>query len=268
MQMHYDLVILGGGSFTNCLITQAEEFNLNTLIVTDQKSHIYEKSVAYEEFFSLEDRLKTAQLIIGTRFEKKNPELFENLKDYLRRMRETDSGRVVYLSSVAVYPNSSKKMKENDANPICKYGESKFRIERELGAMLEDDFIALRISNLFGAQGISSLEFNIIESLRLGTTLEIPRSTTSRDFVYVQDLVKFIVSSRSLLMEPGIYNFATGISTTVENFVQIRAFPDKLVLNHSLPGAEIQHSIIDNQKIKLETNFEFTTLFDAVSSIS
>jgi nucleoside-diphosphate-sugar epimerase len=168
-------------------------------------------------------------------------------------------GKITYLSSVAVYPSSSRSISEFEANPLTEYGHSKLEIEKKLTANLGESLTVLRVSNLYGANQVSKLESGIVRCIRDTNILKLPLSNVVRDFVHVRDLVAYFLSL-GLGLPSGVYNFASGQPTSLIQFVNEWSVGFSLKWEASFEDPLILDSVINNSKFENTTNFTFTTL--------
>ena len=263
--MFYDFICLGGGNFAKYLEREATKINLKTLVVTNQNSYTFQSSISYDKFFQTAKDIESKYLVISSRFDRFDTGLFEVLSSFMHQNAQLNLGVKIFLSSVAVYPSSKVLMQEDCANPETDYGFSKLAIEKSLNSALEGTLINLRVSNLFGSDGLSRLESNIAKSVASKKPITISSSIALRDFVYVGDLTSFLFDGQALLIEPGTYNFASGISSSIEEFILTWLTGEKVALKKKIEEPTILHSVIDNRKLLKATNFKFTPLIEGVA---
>lgn len=261
--MEFDLAILGGGNLSRYLVSQSAFFNLKCLIVSDQDLNLSNNHIRYRTFIDSSDNLKINKLIINSRFDRFDDQVAESILDFLKLHGNKLFRRVYYTSSVAVYPNKGIKMNESCTDAVTEYGSSKLRLENKLFHYFPDRFIGLRVSNLYGGPFLSNLETAIRNAIKSDEVVEIPLADVSRDFLFAQDLVRFLFSNADGSLEPGNYNFATGTSTLLEEFIANYSRNQVQVLK-ILPLPEIQFSNIDNSKIIKAMNIEFTAIEDGI----
>ena len=257
--MKFDFVCLGGGPLSHFFTTKLSKSDLKFLVVSDHSIHKYDNQMSYDSFLDKLDDFHCSQMVIFSRFDRLNDDLIERLINGFRSTDKLKFGKVTFLSSVAVYPSTNRSISEAEANPQTAYGRSKIEIEKKLMASLGDSLTVLRVANLYGAAEISKLEVGIALFLKDGTPLRLPKSKVTRDFVYIDDLWTFFFA-HSLKFPPGIFNFASGKSTSIIDFVNKWAQGFPLNLESSSEDPVILESVISNLKFKKATNFSFTTL--------
>ena len=257
--MKYDFICLGGGPVSDYLAIELSKSDLSFLVVSDYSSSHSKNHISYDFFLERYAHYECSQMLILSRFDLLPNSLCEGLMNVLSRSSDMKFGKLTYLSSVAVYPSASRPLSESMPNPQSEYGRSKLQVENRLIAILGDALTVLRVSNLYGALGVSKLESSIVQCLRNESPLRIPSSKVTRDFVHISDLLTFFLSQSSETPS-GIFNFATGYATSLISFVNQWSFSYPLKLEESLGDPFILESLISNLKFKTETNFLFTTL--------
>ncbi len=137
--------------------------------------------------------------------------------------------RFVFASSMAVYGNPvDGALKETDPpKPIGFYGVSKLAAERycEVFHSLGLPTTALRLFNVYGPnqnfenmkQGMVSI---FLSFLRNGQQVQVkgPLNRT-RDFVYIDDVVRAFILASSPQSAGQIYNVASGVETSVGDLI-------------------------------------------------
>lgn len=257
--MKYDFVCLGGGPLSHYFTTMLSKSDLKFLVVSDYSNHQYDNRMSYDSFLDKLGDFECSQMVIFSRFDRLKDDVIMRLTNGFRSTDKLKFGKVTFLSSVAVYPSTNRSVSEAESNPHTAYGRSKVEIEKKLIASLGNSLTVLRIANLYGAAGISKLEFGIAQFLKDGTPLRLPKSKVTRDFVYIDDLWKFFFV-HSLKFPSGIFNFASGQSTSIVDFVNKWTQGFTLNLESFLEDPVVLESVISNLKFKKATNFTFTTL--------
>lgn len=168
----------------------------------------------------------------------------------------------------AIYGENNKICKEEEIKkPLSYYGLTK-KFNEELSEMFNKLYkikvINLRFSNIYGefsAHKKSLIHTAINNSLNNKVTKIYGDGSQTRDFIYVQDLVKIIY--KSIKLNHGSYNLASGRSKSV-NFVldKIRNISGNLkTKNLKKNKSEVKDVQISNNKIKksLKINNQFYT---------
>lgn len=177
-----------------------------------------------------------------------NVEATVKLIEYALR---TKSLRFIYASSMSVYGNvPDVPISENfTPQPISFYGIGKLTSEKYLNMYREKGLepTSIRFFNVYGPdQNMNNLKQGMI-SIYLAQLLKSEKVVVKgaldrfRDFVYIDDVVDFIVrvlNDRSAV--GGIYNCGTGIRTTVEDLlarlVRVSAVKKEIVQTEGTPG--------------------------------
>jgi len=172
------------------------------------------------------------------------------------------------LSSVAVYGTTEKIVHEDSKlNPINKYGHDKLFIEETLNTIFNQNYINLRISNVFGHLEFSDFINTCIKSYLQKETLSITNpSDTFRDFIHIDSIVSMIFqlsykNSIPLINKFQTFNLCSGISFSLAKIIDLFNTITHNELRYSTtiaPTNMILKSLIDNTKIRrtLEFNIE------------
>lgn len=169
-----------------------------------------------------------------------------------------DKTPVVYASSAAVYgDNANVPLNENDkTRPLSAYGADKLGCEyhaKVAGLIHEVPSVGMRFFNVFGPRqdpkspysGVISI---FIDRLLSGKTVKVfGDGQQVRDFVYVGDVVRFLVAAmQRTSVEAEVFNVCTGQTTSINQLARaistIAAFP--LSIDRYPPrGGDIQMSL-------------------------
>ena len=136
--------------------------------------------------------------------------------------------KIIFGSSVAVYGASKGKLfKENSiCKPIFSYSLCKKTAEDYIlyfANYFSLNFVIVRIGNVYGPYQPKIGEVGVInifiKNLLKKKTLKIfGDGKQKRDFIFIDDAVSFLQKSEKL---SGIFNLATGISTSVNSLIKI-----------------------------------------------
>ena len=166
--------------------------------------------------------------------------------------------KVVYLSTLLVYPSGSKPAKETvKPKPFSSYEKNKIREEKWLADYCGKNKVKLsiiRLANVYGDimnRGIIGLAFKALQN---GLAVTINGSGEQvRDYIFVEDaakLIKAVVFNRSA--EPiEIFNISTGQGHTVNETLALikKATRRNLLIHYGLPVKEKNSVVGDNAKI-------------------
>ena len=168
----------------------------------------------------------------------------------------------------AIYGDSKKTCNEESKKfPISYYGLSK-KFNEELSSIFfklhKVETVNLRFSNVYGeySEHKKSLIHNGIKNMLIDKKIKIfGDGKQTRDFIYVQDLIKLIY--KSLKLKHGSYNFASGSSYSVNYIINIlkKIKPNLETINTKKNLTEVRDVNISNKKIikKLKLKRKFFT---------
>lgn len=159
--------------------------------------------------FSMEDAKEDCEInVVGT-------------LNVLESAKKADA-RVVFASSSAVYGNPEKRPtpEKHPTHPISFYGLSKYIGENYCTFYQENydsEIVMLRIFNVYGPNGHGVLPDFLNKLEKTPDKLEIlGTGRQSRDFVYISDMVKFLILAATSPAAAGqIFNVGTETTTSV-----------------------------------------------------
>ncbi len=136
--------------------------------------------------------------------------------------------RVVFASSSAVYgnPNIKPTPETFPPNPIAFYGLTKLLGEKYCKFYKENfgiEVVMLRIFNVYGPNCHGAINDFLIKLHKNPDKLEVlGTGRQSRDFIYVSDMVNFLIKAATSPTAAGeIFNVGTGITTSVSELAKI-----------------------------------------------
>lgn len=145
--------------------------------------------------------------------------------------KQNNVGKLIFTSSMAVYENSNKPLKEtHQLNPISNYGISKEAGEKYIKAYSKANgfkYTTLRLFNVYGPgqdftnmkQGMLSIFIaQAIKYKKINVTGSFDRF---RDFIYISDVVDALILAMDDHCNDDIYNIGSGIKTTVRKLLQM-----------------------------------------------
>jgi UDP-glucose 4-epimerase len=151
----------------------------------------------------------------------------------MEAMRDVGVGRVVFVSSGAVYGEQTRQPLDENAipNPGSPYAVSKLASEyyvRTIGRLWGIDTVALRVFNAYGpGQNLPASHPPVIpnilnQAVRGGTIVVYGDGKQTRDYVFVDDVVRAMSAAATA---PSINNLAinvgSGIETDIRELVQM-----------------------------------------------
>ena len=181
----------------------------------------------------------------------------------LEAARSAQVKRLVFASSGAPFGEANPRIHEELApHPVSPYGASKLAGEGYCSAYYRTfglEAVALRFGNVYGPGSThkGSVVAKFIRQAFAGETLEIyGDGTQTRDFVYVDDLIKAIWQAATV---PGVggevFQIATNRETTLHELTELlveelgnAGVKDVLVRHASSRLGDVQHNFSDTTK--------------------
>jgi nucleoside-diphosphate-sugar epimerase len=185
--------------------------------------------------------------------------------NFLMAGKEKNAGKLVYVSTCQVYGKQTRfPLSERDLpHPIDIYSASKLAGEDLAISFSETEKVNVSISRAFNHYGPRQrhdfLIPGVIDRLLHGKELELHNPRSTRDFSYVDDIVR----GYALLAEKGrsgeVYHFCSGIERSIEDVVhtiaKVGQFNAK-INRSSKPNVEVSRSVGNYSKAKKELGWE------------
>jgi UDP-glucose 4-epimerase len=178
----------------------------------------------------------------------------------LKACKQAGVSKIIFSSTSAVYGDSNNNRMTEEAvpAPISYYGLSKLvaenyiRLFHELNGI---NYTILRYSNVYGPRQTAKGEGGVVaifrSKLKKGLPLLVHGSgNQSRDFIYVQDVVRANIAA----IHQGnleTINISTGLRTTINNVVNMLKMihgPHLEIIHGSERPGDIMDSCLDNNK--------------------
>ncbi len=166
--------------------------------------------------------------------------------------------KIIYISTILVYPSSSKKIRETTTPaPESSYEKGKIKEEKLLTNYAKRRNIKLniiRLANVYGNKknrGIIGIIFNSILNDR--PIVVNGNGNQIRDYIFVEDAVKLInfliFSGQKNLVE--IFNICTGQGYTIQDLIKLakKITKNEMNIKYSKPVKEKMAIVGDNKKI-------------------
>lgn len=150
----------------------------------------------------------------------------------MEAMRDVGVGRVVFISSGAVYGDQGDQPLREDAEPAPRspYAVSKLAAEyyvRTIGALWGIETVCLRVFNTYGpGQHLPPSHPPVIPSflrqgIRGGSLVVHGDGSQSRDFVYVDDVVRAMVAAATApYINQGVINVGSGQEVSIRQVAE------------------------------------------------
>lgn len=170
----------------------------------------------------------------------------------------------IFISSAAVYANSSKALKEsNKTRPICIYGETKLageKITKQICTKNKIPFTTVRLFNVYGPNDrVPHVIPRIITQVKnQKENIELGNLQPKRDFIYVDDVSDALYKILEHKPKNRVYNIGTGKEHSVKEIAElfIKFLPRKnlrvLLRKNLIRKKERLHLKADIVKIKKE----------------
>lgn len=195
---------------------------------------------------------------------------FSNILNFIKNSKKkiklinASTGGAIYGDSKSICTENSEK------RPISYYGLTK-KFNEELSEVFfklhKIHTVNLRFSNVYGEYSIHKKSFihSGLKTIISGGKVKVfGDGSQTRDFIYVQDLVKLIF--KSFKLKHGSYNFASGRSISINNILTIfKKLKSNINITYTKNNlTEVKDVKISNQKIlkNLKINKKFFTSVD------
>lgn len=182
--------------------------------------------------------------------------------------------KFIYSSSAAVYgePQHLPVDEEHPCQPQTPYGISKYTVEHYIkffAKTYDFNYLIFRYANVYGQRQNSQGEAGVV-ALFINQLLngQIPsifgKGDKTRDYIYVEDIVRANLLAHTAGKFNRIYNLGSGEETTdLELFLKVNNLfnpptPRRCVKVKNVPDrpGDIQHFYFNPQKAKKELNWE------------
>lgn len=199
-------------------------------------------------------------------------QVFYNLLDSMRVTKTI--GRLIFLSSAAVYGNAKKLpiSEKADLNPISPYGLHK-KICEEIGEYYNNyygiDISILRIFSVYGPGLRKQIMWDMFQKFIDKGKIELfGTGEETRDYIYIADLLRSIEYIINNDEKNGIYNIANGQAVTIrevaEIFSELMCGEIRVLFNKSVRKGDPQYWCADISKIKKMGYSQETKLYDGI----
>ncbi len=186
-----------------------------------------------------------------------------SIKNKVKKFIFSSSGGAIYGDT-----ENRPTIEENSEYPLSPYGISKLTIDKYLNyyhKTLGLHFVSLRYANVYGPKQNSKGEFGVvaifIDRMLSGEAPVINGSgAQTRDYVFIDDIVRANILALEHFEKNGIFNVGTGVETSLlELFKNINNYfgENKFKRFHtSLKLGEQESSCLDCSKIKKELKWK------------
>ena len=260
-----EIGLYGGSGFIGTqfqsMIESQSNYNNSQIHIIPHRGSSEEIKIALEKLDALSNSNTTTSLLYLaenneiTRADKLSSDYIENNVKRLKFIISNTRSKLIYASSVAIYgdlseiPHSpSEKLNINNT-----YAKSKFECEK---LVLQAGGVVARLSNIYGP-GMSKKNIisDILKQIKVKgiDSINIIDGSPIRDMIHISDVTSCLLSMTKIQKE-GIYNIATGTSTSMKDLalmiLKVANFEDyKLVeLKHNKTTSCISLDISNTKK--------------------
>jgi len=161
------------------------------------------------------------------------------------------SNKLIFASTVGVYGTSdTQRFSETDSyNPSNPYAISKTECEKMI-IYSNINFTIARIANVYGPGESKDTVINrLLEKMKQAKDeITVLNGDSERDFIHVDDVSTAFLALHQMNLN-GIYNVATGKSTTIKTVSNLIRKALKIDLKINFDNKTIDHSLIDPRKL-------------------
>ena len=192
-----------------------------------------------------------------------NPELAYKINSYaiknvVKHAERSFCETFVFVSTLGVYgePNYFPVDEKHPTSPIEIYSISKNKGEKELKDINSNikKHIVVRLFNTFGPRQNSNMLIpSILNQISKTSNIKINNTDTTRDFLYVSDIVKGIYFAAKNGKHNEIYNLGSGIETSIEELIDIiRQLTNKNLKIVNKNFKPTNHKIVNRSQANIE----------------
>lgn len=175
----------------------------------------------------------------------------------LEKLLDQDFEQIIYASSILVYPLSDDRNHEEQSIKVEDnlHPYTKYKLEAEQGVLKHKNSIVLRLANIYAKHMPGENVFNDILAQKSNNIIKVRNQMAKRDYIFIDDVVNAIIEL-SLKNKTGIYNIASGKSSSVKEIIDIIC-THLSKTNYKIESAtnEEDSLAIDNSKLQNETNW-------------
>ena len=191
----------------------------------------------------------------------------QGTKNILEACKKNNVKKIIAASSAAVYGEGEKNIKlieKSNTNPISPYGKSKLDMENEITEFTSKQNmkgIILRFFNIYGVgqtPEYAGVITKFLEKISQKKPLDIfGDGLQTRDFIAIHDVI-YAIHNAILSNKNGIYNIASGKSTTIKELAEMMILISRKNLEKKsslTKKGEIRYSQADISMAKKELEY-------------
>ena len=223
-----EIGLYGGSGFIGTqfqsMIERQSNYNNSQIHMIPHRGSSEEIKIALEKLDALSNSNTTTSLLYLaenneiTRADKLSSDYIENNVKRLKFIISNTRSKLIYASSVAIYGDLSEipHSPSEKLNIINTYSKSKFECEK---LVLQAGGVVARLSNIYGP-GMSKKNIisDILKQIKVKgiDSINIIDGSPIRDMIHISDVTSCLLSMTKIQKE-GIYNIATGTSTSMKD---------------------------------------------------
>lgn len=261
------VTVIGGTGFVGDYLTEELSKIANIQVKIIYRSTLPSKYISGVEYLKIDTEThfkkfyevlsKTDYLIILSR---PNPKLIQSIIDSGLKFK-----KIVYASTILVYPNSPSKQNEaSDLVPVNDYERNKINEEKMLIDFSENSGVKLtvaRLTNVYGDVKNRALIHWILQALVKEKEFKLNNNGLPvRDFIFVRDAAKFLklLTFLNQNSDVEIYNVCTGQGFNINQVIKKaeKVGGKKINIQRGEDTDEKLSVIGDNSKIVKATGFK------------
>lgn len=223
-----EIGLYGGSGFIGThfqsMIERQSNYNNSQIHMIPHRGSSEEIKIALEKLDALSNSNTTTSLLYLaenneiTKADKLSSDYIENNVKRLKFIISNTKSKLIYASSVAIYGDLSEipHSPSEKLNIINTYSKSKFECEK---LVLQAGGVVARLSNIYGP-GMSKKNIisDILKQIKVKgiDSINIIDGSPIRDMIHISDVTSCLLSMTKIQKE-GIYNIATGTSTSMKD---------------------------------------------------
>ena len=223
-----EIGLYGGSGFIGTqfqsMIERQSNYNNSQIHMIPHRGSSEEIKIALEKLDALSNSNTTTSLLYLaenneiTKADKLSSDYIENNVKRLKFIISNTKSKLIYASSVAIYGDLSEipHSPSEKLNIINTYSKSKFECEK---LVLQAGGVVARLSNIYGP-GMSKKNIisDILKQIKVKgiDSINIIDGSPIRDMIHISDVTSCLLSMTKI-QKKGIYNIATGTSTSMKD---------------------------------------------------
>lgn len=186
--------------------------------------------------------------------------------------KEKNIPNFIFISSCAVYGESSNSSEDKTSQPITINGHIKAfneEIIKNFCSFNNINYLIVRPFNSYGGEDTFSVVQKIINSAKNKTAFKLTNDgIAERDFIHVDDISKIILLLLNLNLKNEIINIGSGETVRIKDIVvAIEKKLGKIEITNVINNVESTYSRANLTKLKSLINFKTINIFDYIKTL-